>query len=302
MNLWSMMGLLDQSTQVPLIIRDPFAANTPAPEPAAAAAAARATAGAAAGAAPAAAAAPAAGALRPVAGTNNDNDEDEREEIRGRSTHFSASLAASHVYHPPVELVDIFPSLVSLAGLPPPPSQWNLPGRDLGPIVRQRCTHPRGGHHHPPSPAHNNGTHSNRNSTHSSKHSSTHSSTHDNGGTPAVVSSPLSPSDQPFALGLLGRGVAFSQITRCHNCKEAYPDALAPECAWDAVDDKRFLVPCCMTPRQHYDLMGMSVRTEYYRYTQYVFDSLLRCSWSDQTVQTKSFTLKVYDIFALYSH
>lgn len=35
------------------------------------------------------------------------------------------------VYHHPVELIDLFPTLTSLAGLPPPPKSWKLVGSDL---------------------------------------------------------------------------------------------------------------------------------------------------------------------------
>ena len=69
-NLWSMMGLLDASTRVPLIVRLPPS--------------------------------------------------------------FSAA-AQPRVYYEPVELVDLYPTLASLAGLPPPPAAWALPGADLSP-------------------------------------------------------------------------------------------------------------------------------------------------------------------------
>jgi arylsulfatase A-like enzyme len=35
------------------------------------------------------------------------------------------------VYKHPVELLDLFPTLATLAGLPPPPDAWELPGTDL---------------------------------------------------------------------------------------------------------------------------------------------------------------------------
>ena len=36
----------------------------------------------------------------------------------------------------PAELVDLFPTLAALAGLPPPPPEWGLPGADLSPALR----------------------------------------------------------------------------------------------------------------------------------------------------------------------
>jgi iduronate 2-sulfatase len=74
LNLWSMMGLLDTSTRVPLIVRLPPGA-------------------AAAGAAP-----------------------------------------QPRVWREPVELVDLYPTLAALAGLPPPPAGWALAGTDLSPV------------------------------------------------------------------------------------------------------------------------------------------------------------------------
>ena len=35
------------------------------------------------------------------------------------------------IYNHPVELLDLFPTLATLAGLPPPPVAWQLPGTDL---------------------------------------------------------------------------------------------------------------------------------------------------------------------------
>jgi arylsulfatase A-like enzyme len=79
LNLWSMMGLLDASTRVPLIVRLP-------PSTAAATAARR-----------------------------------QRQQ-------------QPRVYYEPVELVDLYPTLAALAGLPAPPAAWALPGADLSPV------------------------------------------------------------------------------------------------------------------------------------------------------------------------
>ena len=70
-NLWSMMSLLDASTQVPFMIRLPV-----------------------------------------------------------------GSVAPPRVYGGPVELVDLMPTLMALAGLPPAPPEWALPGVDLSPFIR----------------------------------------------------------------------------------------------------------------------------------------------------------------------
>ncbi len=44
--------------------------------------------------------------------------------------------AQAPLYAQPVELVDLFPTLAALAGLPPPPALWALPGVDLSPALR----------------------------------------------------------------------------------------------------------------------------------------------------------------------
>jgi len=51
--------------------------------------------------------------------------------LRGAPPRAQAPLAAS-----PVELVDLYPTLAALAGLPPPPAAWALPGVDLSPLLR----------------------------------------------------------------------------------------------------------------------------------------------------------------------
>lgn len=43
--------------------------------------------------------------------------------------------AQAAVYPGPVELVDLYPTLAALAGLPPPPAAWALPGVDLSPAL-----------------------------------------------------------------------------------------------------------------------------------------------------------------------
>ena len=123
------------------------------------------------------------------------------------------------MYWPPVELVDLFPTLVGLAGLAAPPEAWHLPGTDLSPVLRS------------------------------------------------------------------GRAVkpvnaAFGQITRCRNCTEAYSDAglLIRGCSDDAADAAHFYVACAKTPRQHFDLMGYSVRTPQWRYS-------LFCRWNGTTLR-----------------
>lgn len=69
---------------------------------------------------------------------------------------------------------------------------------------------------------------------------------------------------------------AFSQITRCFNCTSAYPPSTQPsgrQCTFDAAaDGGKYPVPCCMTPRQEYEFMGMSIRTRDWRYSVY-------CRW-----------------------
>ena len=44
----------------------------------------------------------------------------------------------ARVYASPVELVDLFPTLLALAQLPPPPASWALPGADLSPALSGR--------------------------------------------------------------------------------------------------------------------------------------------------------------------
>ena len=163
-NLWSMMGLLDQSTQVPLLIHHP-------------------------------------GVIR-----------------------------SEHVYSTPVELIDLYPTLAALAGLPTPPKDWHLPGKDLSHTVRK-------------------------------------------------VSTSLSDFESHELDDVVGVGRALSQITRCYNCTAAYdsPHTIM-ECKWDAVADMEYLVPCCMTNKSKYDLMGVSVRTSKFRYTQY-------CEWDGMELQ-----------------
>ena len=119
----------------------------------------------------------------------------------------------------PVELVDLMPTLLALAGLPPPPPEWRLPGSDLSPAMRG------GG----------------------------------GGGDGAAV---------------LAKDAAFSQMTRCNNCSLAYAGEAA-QCAFDADADARFAVPCALTPRADFDVMGLSIRTRDWRFTTW-------CAWDGE--------------------
>jgi hypothetical protein len=101
------------------------------------------------------------------------------------------------------------PTLAALAGLPPPPAAWALPGADLSPAL---------------------------------------------------------------AGAALAKDAAFSQMTRCRNCSLAYA-AEASQCAFDAAADAGFAVPCALAPREHFDLMGFSVRTADWRFTTW-------CAWN----------------------
>ena len=68
---------------------------------------------------------------------------------------------------------------------------------------------------------------------------------------------------------------AYSQITRCFNCSLAYrtdDTTYQKGCDKDSVDSGRFTVPCALTPATRYDWMGMSVRTQRWRYT-------IWCKW-----------------------
>jgi hypothetical protein len=76
--------------------------------------------------------------------------------------------------------------------------------------------------------------------------------------------------------GMLTGGVvkrvnaAFGQITRCMNCTVSYTtnaDTYQAGCAEDGVDAGRWYVPCAHTNRTDFDLMGMSIRTDNWRYS-----------------------------------
>jgi hypothetical protein len=57
-----------------------------------------------------------------------------------------APLAAqAPLFVAPVELVDLYPTLAALAGLPSPPAAWALPGADLSPALRGSVPAARGG-------------------------------------------------------------------------------------------------------------------------------------------------------------
>jgi len=47
----------------------------------------------------------------------------------------AGAISQTPVYEGPVELVDLYPTLAALAGLPPPPAEWALPGVDLSPAL-----------------------------------------------------------------------------------------------------------------------------------------------------------------------
>eukprot|EP00005_Dracoamoeba_jomungandri_P000435 CAMPEP_0174251456 /NCGR_PEP_ID=MMETSP0439-20130205/1270_1 /TAXON_ID=0 /ORGANISM="Stereomyxa ramosa, Strain Chinc5" /LENGTH=492 /DNA_ID=CAMNT_0015331779 /DNA_START=35 /DNA_END=1513 /DNA_ORIENTATION=+ len=123
--------------------------------------------------------------------------------------HLPANQLGVPVYHYPVELVDMYPTTASLAGLPPPP--FNLSGTDLS---------------------------------------------------------------KGILTGEKVKEAAYGQITRCLNCTKSYnPTPDFDECKWDAEQDKDFSVACCFTPRDQFDYMGMSIRTETWRYTTW-------CGWN----------------------
>ena len=79
----------------------------------------------------------------------------------------------------------------------------------------------------------------------------------------------LSAAMRSGAAARAGGGAAYSQITRCYNCTEAYntdPTTYQHGCGHDSVDSQ-YTVPCALTPSSHFDWMGMSVRTDNWRYT-----------------------------------
>lgn len=64
------------------------------------------------------------------------------------------------------------------------------------------------------------------------------------------------------------KDAAFGQITRCLNCTQSYAQsAHVSQCSWDSRADSGYSVPCCFTPRNEFDYMGMSIRTGEWRYT-----------------------------------
>lgn len=130
---------------------------------------------------------------------------------------YSAAGGPRKIYKHPVELLDLFPTIVALAALPPPPAAWALQGTDLSKAM--------------------------------------------------VSGAKAKPLD-----------AAFGQITRCLNCtlsywgdKQALPNGEILGCRKDA-EDRAFLVPCAHTPRAQFDYMGMSVRTQDWRYSSF-------CEW-----------------------
>lgn len=72
---------------------------------------------------------------------------------------------------------------------------------------------------------------------------------------------------------------AFSQITRCSNCFQAYPPfifGIHRLCNLDQVD-KNYFVPCLHTCRADFDFMGYSIRTRDWRYITY-------CGWRSDSL------------------
>lgn len=55
--------------------------------------------------------------------------------LRGRGGAAAGATQARVYAATPVELVDVMPTLAALAGLPPPPASWALPGEDLSPAL-----------------------------------------------------------------------------------------------------------------------------------------------------------------------
>eukprot|EP00005_Dracoamoeba_jomungandri_P012479 CAMPEP_0174275632 /NCGR_PEP_ID=MMETSP0439-20130205/59934_1 /TAXON_ID=0 /ORGANISM="Stereomyxa ramosa, Strain Chinc5" /LENGTH=498 /DNA_ID=CAMNT_0015367761 /DNA_START=46 /DNA_END=1538 /DNA_ORIENTATION=- len=121
--------------------------------------------------------------------------------------HLPGNQVGVPVYHYAVELVDVYPTTASLAGLPNPP--FNLSGTDLSTGI---------------------------------------------------------------LTGEKVKEAAYGQITRCVDCSKSYPFS-GSECKWGAEQDKNFSVACCKTPRDQFDYMGMSIRTETWRYTTW-------CGWN----------------------
>ena len=124
----------------------------------------------------------------------------------------SSSISNVQIYSHPVELVDLFPTLVALARVAPIAADQHLAGIDLSHVMRSGAS----------------------------------------------------------------KGVpAYSQITRCSNCTMAYAHdetSYQRGCAADREDNADFTVPCALTPAASYDYMGMSVRTDDWRYS-------IWCKW-----------------------
>eukprot|EP00041_Stephanoeca_diplocostata_P024992 m.644277 g.644277 ORF g.644277 m.644277 type:complete len:649 (+) comp22647_c0_seq16:193-2139(+) len=136
------------------------------------------------------------------------------------------------VYDHMVELIDLFPTMVALAGLPAPPTSWDLPGDNLVPGMQS-------------------------------------------GGVVKRVDA------------------AFGEITRCRNCSEAYfreNKTYDAGCLADAVDAHNFTVPCALTLREHFDLMGMSVRTHDWRMSMF-------CAWDGQALSPDFATCRYKELY-----
>ena len=128
------------------------------------------------------------------------------------------------VYDGLVELIDVYPTIVSLAGLVPPP---DLPGTDLSPLLRHGL---------------------------------------------ADTSSPPPPTPE-------AKPRALSEITRCYDCRMAYKFSNDPtQCRRDRTADHSYPVPCCTTPRAEFEFIGLSMRTNSWRYTRY-------CRWDGQRLR-----------------
>ena len=144
----------------------------------------------------------------------------------------------------PVELVDLFPTFAAPAGLPAPPASYRLDGRDVSNDTL------------PVAPEFEDAAQRIRRRT-------------------------LSTDIEEAARAVAEDRAAYGEITRCHNCFEAYGAAGFPtniSCEWDADVDMSFYVPCCETPRDKYELFGLSIRTSAWRYVTF-------CPWDGNVLK-----------------